>query len=43
MFREFKYRIHCHNIRQQDTIVMMGNTVRFMQGKRLTYKQLIGC
>ncbi len=32
-----------HNIRQQDTIVMMGNTVRFMQGKRLTYKQLINC
>lgn len=31
-----------HNIRKQDTIVMMGDTVGWMVGKRLTYKQLIG-
>ena len=31
-----------HNIRRQDTIVMMGDTVGLMAGKRLTYKQLIG-
>jgi len=30
-----------HNIRKQDTIVMMGDTVSLMHGKRLTYKQLI--
>lgn len=29
-----------HNIRKQDTIVMMGDTVGLMQGKRLTYRQL---
>ena len=31
-----------HNIRKQDTIVMMGDTVGLMVGKRLTYRQLTG-
>ncbi len=31
-----------HNIRRQDTIVMMGDTVGLMVGKRLTCKQLVG-
>lgn len=31
-----------HNIRNQDTIVMMGDTVGLMVGKRLTCKQLTG-
>ena len=31
-----------HNIRKQDTIVMMGDSVGWMVGKRLTYKKLIG-
>ena len=31
-----------HNIRRQDTIIMMGDTVGLMVGKRLTCKQLVG-
>ena len=31
-----------HNTRRQDTIVMMGDTVGLMVGKRLTCKQLVG-
>ena len=34
--------VHCHNIREQDTIEQMENLVSWMPGKHLQYRDLIG-